>query len=108
MLDFIRLKGLCSEFINREVDIVYCTYSLKHEKLNAYISAIVSNPFRADILIFANKCKNDEMIIKAIAHELAHVLAKTTGHGKRFQNKWDETEKLLSKRYYSTEYTIAK
>jgi len=103
MIDLMMLKKICEEFINREVEITYSTYSFLDERLREFISAIVYNPSHADIAIFAHKCKDDKMVLKAIAHELAHVLANTIKHGKKFQNKWVETEKSLSEKYYRGE-----
>lgn len=44
--------------------------------------------------------KDADAAIRAVAHELAHVVLADEGHGKAFEAKWRELEGRLRREYY--------
>ncbi len=63
-------------------------------------AAVESAPGKMDIVLNFQHIKSAEMAIKAVAHEVAHVILGNAQHDNVFKSKWEEVEQLIKKDYY--------
>jgi hypothetical protein len=93
------LNRICTKMCQREINITLTDHKFYQDY--ATVSAVVFNQDKADILLNMNKVKDIFMTIKSIAHEVAHILLGNSKHGKKFQKKWEETERAVTQGYYN-------
>lgn len=95
MVDFVKLKKICEDLSQKKIEILYVTYYLKDEECQEFTAATNVSKFSAEIILSAKNCKTDEKIIKAVAHELVHILNYSSSHLFDFTEQWDKTERTL-------------
>jgi len=66
------------------------------------VSAVSFNEIEAEFLLNAKRVKSENMVIRALAHEAAHILLKDPSHGTLFKEKWKELRKIIKEKYYET------
>lgn len=101
MDDFIlwkKLTTICEGIVDRKVNITLST--MVENDLNSIVSF---NDDEVDIFLNALYCKGEPMVIKAIAHELAHVAMNNSNHS----NLWEDMVNALYGKIRD-EYEIAK
>ena len=69
------------------------------DDLKDFISAVKFNTDRVDIVL-SSKCKTEYDVIRAVAHEVTHVLQGTSFHDDAFYEKWDEITDIFEKQYF--------
>ena len=63
------------------------------------ISAVVFNTEHAEILINSHEAKSLTKVIRALAHEAAHVVLGNANHNKVFNKKWNSLTNLIEEEY---------
>ena len=64
------------------------------------VSAVSFNDMEAEFLLDARRVKSIDMVIRALAHELTHVVLKDPSHDSEFNSKWKELRRTIKQRYY--------
>lgn len=60
---------------------------------------VIFNDKNADIIINGNNCKTDKQVIRAVAHETAHIVLKNNEHNNNHTMLWDEIDKEFNIAY---------
>lgn len=93
-IKWIRLQEICEFIVGRPVDITLSTMVVED-----VIAMSSFNNKYVHIVLNAKKCKGGKKILKALAHELAHVSLGDNTHGGKFNQEWEEIEKRLTSQY---------
>jgi hypothetical protein len=99
-IKWIRLRNICKELTKREVEITLST----SKNLANVNSAVSFNNIGAKIILNAEQCKKLETVIKAIAHEVAHIQNGDNSHTNEFFNLWHSIEKNIIIKYKEKRY----
>ena len=95
-IKWIRLQDICLDLVDGK-KIVHIHGSTD---VPANLRAVVSQEAgRIDILMNLLYNKNLEDVIDSLAHEMAHIVLGTGGHGREFARKWDELRKWMAREY---------
>ncbi|WP_027719121.1 hypothetical protein [Desulfovirgula thermocuniculi] len=93
---WLRIKRAAEKIVCRPVSIHGSTDLPSHLK-----AAVDAAEGRVDIALNFRHIKSAEDALRAVAHELAHVVAGTSGHGADFGAAWEEIYKKLREEYFS-------
>jgi len=91
---WIRLKKICEELCGREVHIHSST-----EMPDDHVAGCEFNDDVADIILNMKLTKSEDMVIKAIAHEMVHILNNNNKHNIMFDKEWLEMENTIRSKY---------
>ena len=117
-IKWIRLEKILEELCdNRIVSITLTTHELTYMSQaltwqnnlpgpgigEESISAVSFNEMEANFFLDGRRVKSEDMVIKALAHEVAHVILNDASHNTNFKKKWKEVRKEINKRYFKNE-----
>ncbi len=96
---WFRLLDIAHELTGKPIEFIMST------SLSPDINAAVVGPDEYEwgiyhILFNPSMCKRERDVIKALAHELAHMITGSEEHGAGFDAAWRETEAKIIKRMY--------
>lgn len=97
IIKWARLNHIAEQVVARKVTI---NLSTSQSICNFKALAEFNDSF-ANIFLNGNECESDNMVIKAISHELAHVVLRSEQHGSEHSGKWDEINKEIREWYFS-------
>lgn len=84
------LKKIIAKMSGKNIEIILST------EIQSSINAATNGK---DIVINGNNIKSIEDTIKAIAHELVHIINKYDEGSEIFNNKWEEYRKFIIDKY---------
>ena len=95
MIKWLRLKNICEEIVEQNI-----TISLSTSNDLAAVNSVVSfDNQQAHIILNGLFCKGIPQIVKAVSHELVHIVLNSAGHPKDFEEKWVYYETKILERY---------
>lgn len=94
MIKWIRLKRICEGLCGRTVRIHSST-----ELNDDQVAGVEFNESEVNIILNMKLTKTEDMIIKAISHEMLHVLTGNNNHNIDFEEKWLLLEKKILEEY---------
>jgi hypothetical protein len=94
MIKWIRLKNICEKLCERPVHI-HASTDVSHN----YIAGCEFNSHNVNIILNMENTKSDDLVIKALAHEVCHVLENNKRHGDDFDIKWLKLEQEIREGY---------
>jgi len=95
MIKWIRLKNICEEIVEQNITISVSTSN----DLAAVNSVVSFDNQQAHIILNGLSCKGISQVIKAVAHELVHIVLNSAGHPENFEEKWFYYETKILERY---------
>lgn len=90
-----RLKNIASKLSGRKVVINLTT----DNGMKGYNALVDFNSDEATIYLNGNKCKSLDMVIDAVAHELAHVITEDQQDSGRHKKTWDSLKEKIREEY---------
>jgi predicted SprT family Zn-dependent metalloprotease len=63
------------------------------------IAGVEFNEKEVSIILNMEQTKSEDMVIKAISHEILHVLEGTNDHRIDFNDKWEKLESVVRNEY---------
>lgn len=96
MIKWTKLENICKRYILQKVLIITLSTSKDLDNVN---SAVSFDHNKVHILLNASACKRLKQIIKAIAHELVHVILNNAEHSNNFNELWIEYEMKIKEAY---------
>jgi len=93
-IKWIRLLKVVKEMVAQEVTITLST----SDQLKGLMSAVRFTKDNADIIL-SSSCKSVTQVLKATAHEVAHIIQNNDKHDEKFYTLWEETEEKIVKKY---------
>lgn len=90
-----KLVSISKEITGKDVSI---NLSTEKSIRNFFALANISR-YKITIYINGNKCKSEQDVIKAIAHELAHDTANTTNDSEDHRKEWERLEEVIKSKY---------
>ena len=86
-----KIKYLVTSLLRKDVQIHLTT------SLTNVVAFICEEDNQVKILISSMRCKTEEEVIVAIAHEISHVQAKTNDHTNEFYEQMDKNISFFEK-----------
>lgn len=93
-IKWMRLQGIAEELVGRRVEINLST--MLPEQV---ISVVDYGKREAIISLNAQFCKEAEDVIRAVAHEVAHVRTETSEDTQELLGEWDRLTIVITKEY---------
>jgi predicted SprT family Zn-dependent metalloprotease len=90
IIKWARLRKICRNLSGSNISLLLST------ELDEHVNAALSDN---TIALNGMKLKEDVDIIKAIAHEMVHVIYPKIEHGQDFDFKWLVIEKYITDKY---------
>jgi hypothetical protein len=97
-IQWLRLQEICLDIIDRKGVLHVHASTDVPENLRAAVSR---EGDRIDILMNMLYNKNLEAMIESLAHEMAHIVLGSEGHGAAFDRKWEELRKSITREYHN-------
>ena len=94
MIKWIRLKRICERLCGRTVRIHSST-----ELSDDQIAGVEFDDREVTIILNMKLTKTETMVIKAISHEMLHVLNGNNNHNIDFEEKWLILERKVTNEY---------
>lgn len=95
-IKWIRLQNICLDLVGRKLVLhVHASTDVPPE----LCAAVHREGDRIDILMNMLYNKNREDVIDSLAHEMAHIVLNTEGHGPEFDEKWAALRKSITREY---------
>ena len=94
MIKWIRLKRICERLCGRTVRIHSST-----ELSDDQIAGVEFDDREVTIILNMKLTKTETMVIKAISHEMLHVLNGNNNHNIDFEEKWLLLERRVLEEY---------
>jgi len=70
------------------------------------IASVIFDEIRVDFFLNAIECGDLYGVIKALAHEAAHVVLNNIEHNGSFFRKWSEVERIMYEMYSEYEFEL--
>lgn len=93
-MKWLKLKKICQEICNKKVHIHSST-----DMPNNHIAGAEFDNKEVNIILNMQYTKTKNDIIKAIAHEITHVLKNSNEHTVDFEDEWRKNEEQIIKKY---------
>ena len=94
MIKWIRLKRICERLCGRTVRIHSST-----ELSDDQVAGVEFDDREVTIILNMKLTKTETMVIKAISHEMLHVLNGNNNHNIDFEEKWLILERKVTNEY---------
>lgn len=94
MTKWIRLQHICEKLAKKTIHIHSST-----DMTDDHVAATEFNNNEVNIILNMKRTKSTTMVIKAIAHEMVHVLEGTSDHNVDFDEKWSKLESKITEEY---------
>ena len=94
IIRWLRLKRICSELTGRKVELLAST-SLP-ESMRA---AVTIRDDLVSIALNLSYVKSDMQVIRALSHEIAHVMLGTSDHTEAHEAMWDAMDERIKAMY---------
>ena len=94
MIKWLRLKRICEELCGRIVRIHSST-----ELSDDQVAGVEFNNDEVNIILNMRLTKSESMIIRALAHEMLHVINNNNSHNIDFDEKWNDLEEKIRMEY---------
>ena len=94
MIKWLRLKRICEELCGRTVRIHSST-----ELSDDQVAGVEFNNDEVNIILNMRLTKSESMIIRALAHEMLHVINNNNSHNIDFDENWRDLEERIRIEY---------
>lgn len=94
VVKWVRIKRICEEMCGKSVHIHSST-----DVSDDQIAGVEFTATEVNIILNMRRTKKESMILKAIAHEMTHVILGNREHGINFKEQWKTNEQFIVQEY---------
>lgn len=94
MVKWVRIKKICEEMCGRSVHIHSST-----DVADDQIAGVEFDRQNVNIILNSRRTKKTDQILRAIAHEMTHVMMNSKEHGINFDTNWKRNEEIIKQQY---------